>query len=237
MHIAEGVLSAPVLIAGAAAAAAGIAVGLKRLDESRLMTAGLVGAAFFIASLIHVPIGVSSAHLLLCGLVGVMLGVSAYPVIFTALLLQGVLFEFGGLTVLGVNTTTMGTGALAAGMLFHALVHPGVSRRRLMIAGALAGAAGVLIAALMTACALAFSSEGFVASATALLAAHVPIMAAEAVITALVVDMIARTYPELLHLGEVKRGPCEHIKNRSRSACAFALCGCERTPREYFCLD
>lgn len=47
MHIAEGVLSAPVLIAGAAAAAAGIAVGLKRLDESRLMTAGLVGAAFF----------------------------------------------------------------------------------------------------------------------------------------------------------------------------------------------
>ena len=182
MHIAEGVLSAPVLIAGAAAAAAGIAVGLKRLDESRLMTAGLVGAAFFIASLIHVPIGVSSAHLLLCGLVGVMLGVSAYPVIFTALLLQGVLFEFG--------------------MLFHALVHPGVSRRRLMIAGALAGAAGVLIAALMTACALALSSEGFVASAAALLAAHVPIMAAEAVITALVVDMIARTYPELLHLGE-----------------------------------
>ena len=121
MHIAEGVLSAPVLITGAAAA--GIVVGLKRLDESRLMTAGLVGAAFFIASLIHVPIGVSSAHLLLCGLVGVMLGVSAYPVIFTALLLQGVLFEFGGLTVLGVNTTTMGTGALAAGMLFHALVH------------------------------------------------------------------------------------------------------------------
>lgn len=111
MHIAEGVLSAPVLITGAAAAAAGIAVGLKRLDESRLMTAGLVGAAFFIASLIHVPIGVSSAHLLLCGLVGVMLGVSAYPVIFTALLLQGVLFEFGGLAVLGVNTTTMGTGA------------------------------------------------------------------------------------------------------------------------------
>lgn len=46
MHIAEGVLSAPVLIAGAAVAAAGIAVGLKRLDESRLMTAGLVGAAF-----------------------------------------------------------------------------------------------------------------------------------------------------------------------------------------------
>lgn len=66
MHIAEGVLSAPVLIAGAAAAAAGIVVGLKRLDESRLMTAGLVGAAFFIASLIHVPIGVSSAPLRTC---------------------------------------------------------------------------------------------------------------------------------------------------------------------------
>ena len=46
MHIAEGVLSAPVLITGAAAAAAGIAVGLKRLDESRLMTAGSLAPLF-----------------------------------------------------------------------------------------------------------------------------------------------------------------------------------------------
>ena len=56
----------------------------------------------------------SSAHLILNGLLGVVLGWAAFPVIFVALLLQAVLFQFGGFTVLGVNTATMGLGALAA---------------------------------------------------------------------------------------------------------------------------
>ena len=114
MHIAEGVLSAPVLITGAVVAAAGVAYGLKKIPANHFMLAGLLGAAFFVASLIHVPIGFSSAHLILNGLLGVVLGWAAFPVIFVALLLQAVLFQFGGFTVLGVNTATMGLGALAA---------------------------------------------------------------------------------------------------------------------------
>ena len=42
------------------------------------MLAGLLGAAFFVASLIHVPIGFSSAHLILNGLLGVVLGWAAF---------------------------------------------------------------------------------------------------------------------------------------------------------------
>lgn len=198
MHIAEGVLSAPLLITGAALTAVGIAVGLRRLPESRLMSAGLVGAAFFVASLIHVPIGVSSAHLILNGLVGVLLGTAAIPVIFIALLLQGILFQFGGLTVLGVNTVTMGCGALMAGALFHLIARPGVSRVRLTVAGFIAGLSGVLTSAMLTAGALAFTHEGFQAAAVALFAAHLPIMMAEGVITALVVRYLARTQPALL---------------------------------------
>ena len=34
MHISEGVLSAPVLITGAALTAAGVAVGLKKMDSA-----------------------------------------------------------------------------------------------------------------------------------------------------------------------------------------------------------
>ena len=36
MHISEGILSGPVLISGAALAAAGTAVGLKKLDYDRI---------------------------------------------------------------------------------------------------------------------------------------------------------------------------------------------------------
>ena len=197
MHISEGVLSAPVLIAGAAFAAGGIALGLKKLREDRLMTAGLVGAAFFVASLIHVPVGISSAHLILNGLVGVLLGWGAVPVIFIALLLQGLLLQFGGLTVLGVNTVTMGAGAVAAHYLFNAIAGEQTGGR-FMAAAAIAGASAILVSSLLTATALVFTEEGFWAAAGALLIAHLPIMIAEGIITALACKFILRAAPELL---------------------------------------
>lgn len=201
MHIAEGVLSAPVLVAGAALAAAGIGWGLKKLPAERLMTASLAGAAFFVASLIHVPVGVTSAHLILNGLVGILVGWAAVPVIFAALLLQSLLFQFGGITVLGVNTATMAAGALAAAAIFRNLCPADKTGWRALTVTFLAAAAAVLVSALLTACALAFSAEGFRAAAAALLVAHLPVMAAEGVVTALVVAMLARRLPKVLEFG------------------------------------
>ena len=74
MHISEGVLSPAVLGAGAVLAAAGIVIGLRKLDYDRLMTVAILAAAFFVGSLIHVPIGPSSVHLILNGLLGMLLG-------------------------------------------------------------------------------------------------------------------------------------------------------------------
>ena len=60
MHISEGVLSPAVLGAGAVLAAAGIVIGLRKLDYDRLMTVAILAknnpifvplAAFFIAYL------------------------------------------------------------------------------------------------------------------------------------------------------------------------------------------
>ena len=96
MHISEGVLSAPVLAGGAAFAVAATAVGLKKLTSDRIPQAGVLSAAFFVASLVHVPIGPSSMHLILNGIVGLLLGWAAFPVIAVALVLQAVLFQFGG---------------------------------------------------------------------------------------------------------------------------------------------
>jgi ABC-type Co2+ transport system permease subunit len=57
MHISEGILSPAVLIGGAAFAAAGVAIGLKNLEQKEIPTVGILSAAFFVASLIHVPAG------------------------------------------------------------------------------------------------------------------------------------------------------------------------------------
>ena len=107
MHISEGVLNAPVLISCGAAAIAGTAIGLKKIDMDRIMHVSLLTATFFIASLIHVPLGPGSIHLVLNGLLGVILGWASFPAIVTALLLQAVFFQYGGLTSLGANTIIM----------------------------------------------------------------------------------------------------------------------------------
>ena len=93
MHISEGVLSGPVIISGIVLAAAGTAIGLKKLNYDRIPRAAILSASFFVASLIHVPIGPSSVHLILNGIVGLILGWGAFPVILVALTLQAVLLS------------------------------------------------------------------------------------------------------------------------------------------------
>ncbi len=198
MHISEGVLSAPVLCAGAALALAGLAKGLRGLRQDQVVACGVMAAAFFVASLVHVPIGLANAHLLLCGLAGVLLGWAAFPAIFAALVLQALLFQYGGFTTLGVNTASMGYGAVAAWKIFHSLL--AIRPQNLKIAAFTGGAMGTAIAAILTAAALGFTSEGFRAAAAALLLAHLPIILTEGVITMLTVSYMARIRPEILGL-------------------------------------
>jgi cobalt/nickel transport system permease protein len=119
MHISEGVLSPPVLAAGWVLAAGGLAVGLKKTPVEKLPETALVSAALFLAGLVHVPLGPSSIHLTLLGIAGIMLGWSAVPALFIALFLQGLLFQFGGLLSLGVNTVSMGLAALSGCLVFR----------------------------------------------------------------------------------------------------------------------
>jgi len=79
MHISEGYLSATVLVSGSALAAVGTAIGLKKLDYDRIADAGMLTAVFFVASLVHVPIGPASAHLIMNGIIGLLLGWAAFP--------------------------------------------------------------------------------------------------------------------------------------------------------------
>ena len=198
MHIAEGVLSPAVLSAGAVLACAGTAIGLKKLDYDRIMGVGMLCSAFFVASLVHIPVGVASAHFLGTGLLGVMLGWAAFPAILVALVLQALLFQFGGLVVLGVNASTMGFAAVLTHYVFRCLTGLLPGPRGRSFAAFACGALGVTLAAIFTAGALALTDEGFVAAAAALLVAHLPIMLAEGVITMFTVTFMSRVRPEIL---------------------------------------
>ena len=100
MHISEGVLSAPVLMTGAIGAIACVAYGLKKIDHDKIPEAAILSSAFFVVSFINVPIGPSSVHLVLNGLMGLLLGWIAFPAILVALTFQAILFQFGGITSL-----------------------------------------------------------------------------------------------------------------------------------------
>lgn len=197
MHISEGVLSGPVLLSGAALAAAGTAVGLKKLDYDHIAQAGMLSAAFFVASLIHVPLGPASVHLILNGLVGLFLGWSAFPALLVALALQAVFFQFGGITTLGVNTILMALPAVLCYVAFS----PFLFSRRPLVASAAAFACGflsVLLAGVIASLALMFTEENFWSVAALVLAAHVPVMVIEGLVTALCVAFLKKVQPSML---------------------------------------
>lgn len=200
MHISEGVLSVPILAGGAALAAAGAAIGLRRLDWDRLITVAILSAAFFVGSLIHVPVGLSNAHLILNGLIGAALGWASFPAILVGLFLQAVLFQYGGITALGVNTFNMAAPAVACFYLFRPLL-AGSGKAR--AAGAFCcGAGGVLLASLLTAASLALTDEGFLRSAQILVLAHIPVMLAEGFFTVLLVSYLAKAQPGFFAAGQ-----------------------------------
>lgn len=196
MHIVDGALSTPVLVAGSALAIAGIGIGLRRMPMEKIPAAGVLSAAFFVASLVHVPIGPSSVHLILNGLAGLVLGWAAFPALFVALLLQAVFFGFGGLTVLGVNTLDIALPAVAV----YYLCRPGIARsspRGAAVWGAIGGALSIALTTVCVGLALAFSGQEFVPAAKLVFIAHIPVMVIEAVITGAAVYLARRVKPEL----------------------------------------
>lgn len=199
MHISEGVLP-PIVLGGAAClTAAGTAIGLKKLDYDNIVTVAILSAAFFVASLIHVPIGPVSAHLILNGLLGVILGWAAVPAILVALALQALLFQFGGLTTLGVNTFNMAMPPVVCFYLFRPMLMR--SPRQRTIAGFACGAFAVALSALSTATSLALAGDAFLNVAKTLLLSSLPIMFIEGVITASIVSFLAKVRPEVLSFG------------------------------------
>lgn len=196
MHISEGVLSAPVLISGMVLSAAGTGMGLKKLNYDRIPRAAILSASFFVASLIHVPIGPSSIHLILNGIVGLILGWGAFPVILVALALQAALFQFGGITTLGINTLIMALPAVSSYYLFGGMVEkrPSIA----LPASFLCGAFSVFLGAVLVGLALTFTEENFLQMSYLVVITHLPVIIIEGIITAFCVAFLRKVQPQML---------------------------------------
>lgn len=198
MHISEGILSPAVLIGGAALTAAGVAVGMKNFDQKEIPTMGILSAAFFVSTLIHVPAGPVSVHLILNGLVGLILGWKAFPAILVGLSLQALLFQFGGITTLGVNTLNMALPAVVCYYIFGNGMKPGTERSVIIASAFGAGFCSVLISGILVGFSLYLTGEAFLPAAKLMVAAHLPVMFIEGILTAACVLFLTKVRPELL---------------------------------------
>lgn len=197
MHISDGVLSAPVWIGGYAATVGIIAATIKRIKVDNMPKVAVMTSAFFVASLIRVPLGPTSVHLVLSGLVGIILGPAAFISIFVGLVLQAFLFQHGGITTIGINAIMMGTPAVLAYEIFNLRKNFSFSANE-FIFGALAGASGVFSGTLILALALITTGSEFMGMAKYAALAHLPVMIIEAIITGFIASFLMKVKPEIL---------------------------------------
>lgn len=197
MHIADGVLSLPVLLTGATLTVAGVTKGLQTLDYERIPQVAILSSTCFVASLIHLPLGPTSVHLVLNGLTGLLLGWAAFPAILIALFLQAVLFGFGGLIVLGVNTVNLALPAVLCFYLFNRLVITKTNNVAFFY-GFVTGALAIVFSTIFIGLSLLITGSTFLQIIQLTFLAHLPVMLVEGIITGTIVVFLRQVRPELL---------------------------------------
>jgi len=208
MHISDGVLPLSVSIGGYVVSAGLTAWSARRTRSEDLPKLAVMTAAFFVASLIHIPFGPTSVHLIIPGLTGALLGPSAFLSIGLGLLLQSLLFQFGGLTALGANALMMGLPALACGWFFQKF--KGQTRTRQVVIGGLVGALGTALAAVFLAALLVTGGEDFFGVAKIALLAHVPVIVIEGLVSAFTIGFLIRVKPVLLQPSFIRSSKAAH---------------------------
>ena len=203
MHLSDGILTESttgtiVLAATSGLAFLGAAVGLRRMDFEKVPRAAVVSAAFFVASLIHIKVGITSVHLILNGMVGLILGWVAIPAFIIALFLQAIFFGHGGITTLGINAFNFSLSALICFYLFKARIRKSKSRTVTFVFGFLAGSLSLVLAAGLILAELLLIGEEFEFLAGAFFVAHLPVAVIEGIVTGFAITFLKRVKPELI---------------------------------------
>ncbi|MBX9624854.1 MAG: CbiM family transporter [Gemmataceae bacterium] len=198
VHLSPGVLSTPWWVGGYAGMVLLLLPAVWRLREAEVPRIGVLSAAFFVASSVHIKLVVvpASVHLILNGLVGVVLGRRAMLAVVVGLVLQALLIGHGGLDTLGVNACIVGLPAVLAGWLYRPLRRAGVPAfwaGVVLGGGAVAAAAGLNFLVL-----LAGGKDDWGTLARVVLLFHLPVVAVEGLMLGVIVSYLERVKPEML---------------------------------------
>jgi cobalt/nickel transport system permease protein len=204
LHIPDGFLSFIVSMICWVITAITISVAVSRSNKSfgerQIPLMGIMAAFIFAAQMINFPVaGGTSGHLLGGALAAITLGPWAGMLVMTAVIaVQALLFQDGGLLVMGANILNMGliTAAIGYGL------YRGVSNRnrglKLTVTG-IAAWLSVMAGALFTSLQLWLSSTSQLQIVIpAMLTVHALIGLGEALITVAALNFILQTRPDLL---------------------------------------
>ena len=190
MHISDGIINLSACLTADVLSLAAIHFTSKRIDASEIPKMGLMAATLFTASLIHLPFGGASLHLGLFGVAGIILKKRAFPVIFTALLFQSLIFQHGGLITLGLNSFNMAAGAYIGWFIWE------ISAINKTIKSFLIGFMGIIAPVVLMA--VEFYLSGYGKGIIYLLNLYLFMAIAEGILTIIIINFIAKVKPEII---------------------------------------
>src|SRR6266540_1614388 len=204
MHIPDGFLSFTVSIICWVITAITLSVAISRsnksLGERQVPLMGVMAAFIFAAQMINFPVaGGTSGHLLGGTLAAITLGPWAGMLVMTAVIVvQGLLFQDGGLLVMGANILNMGLVTVAIGYGLYRGAAMGNRTLKLTVAG-IAAWLSVMAGALFTSLQLWLSGTSQLQVVIpAMLTVHALIGLGEALITVAALTLILQTRPDLI---------------------------------------
>jgi cobalt/nickel transport system permease protein len=216
LHAPDGFFSTPVSAVFWVITIVGVGISLQRagktLDERAVPLMGVMAAFIFAAQMFNFAIpGGTSGHMLGGVLAAVLLGPWAGTIVMAVVIaVQAIVFQDGGLVVLGVNTFNMGLIGTFGGYWIYrtiAATFGGEEKRRLP-AAAVAAWASVVIASIFCAFQLAASdTTSLTAALTAMLGWHILIGVGEALITVAALTFIANSRADLLTVRDAAQQP------------------------------
>ncbi len=203
LHIPDGFLSLTVSIFFWLITLVVLSVAVRRtekLDEKQVPLMGVMAAFIFAAQMINFPVaGGTSGHLLGGALAAIMLGPWAGMLVMTSVVaVQGLLFQDGGLLVMGANIFNMGLLTAAIGFGLYKAAE-GRTRAVKLGAAGLGAWLSVMAGALFASLQLWLSGTARLDIVMpAMLGIHALIGLGEALITVAALSFIFRTRPDLL---------------------------------------
>ncbi len=209
LHTPDGFLTVPVALVMWVVAVTALAISVQRtnrtLDERQIPLMGVMAAFIFAAQMVNFPVaGGTSGHLLGGVLAAVLLGPWAGTLVMACVIaVQALVFQDGGLVVLGANIVNMGViGTMGGYVVYRSLARilGGESRGRIPAAG-VAAWLSVVGAAVAISIELAVSGTTAIeVSLPIMMGVHAVIGIGEALITMAALAFIRATRPDLLDL-------------------------------------